>query len=30
MEEWTETSRTKGIKDEKNNYDYDFITYQRK
>jgi dihydrofolate reductase len=28
--EWEEVSNEKGIKDEKNPYDYDFIIYQRK
>lgn len=26
---WKETSREKGIKDEKNPYDYDFVIYER-
>lgn len=26
---WKETSRTKGVKDEKNNFDYDFVTYEK-
>lgn len=29
-EEWKETERYQGIKDEKNIYDYEFITYVRK
>ncbi|WP_010094544.1 dihydrofolate reductase [Ornithinibacillus scapharcae] len=29
LEEWNETSRTKGIRDEKNPYDYYFIQYDR-
>ena len=28
-EEWKETSRTKGIKNEENNLDYDFVTYEK-
>lgn len=28
-EVWNETSREKGIRDEKNNLDYDFVTYER-
>ena len=28
--EWTMTKKIAGIKDEKNVYDYDFITYIRK
>lgn len=28
-EVWKETSREKGIKDEKNNLDYEFVTYER-
>ena len=28
-EEWKETSRTTGIKNEKNNLDYDFVTYEK-
>lgn len=27
---WQETKREKGIQDEKNKYDYDFVTYERK
>ena len=27
---WTEVSREKGVKDEENNFDYDFIVYERK
>lgn len=27
---WKETSRKKGIKDEKNNLDYEFVTYERR
>ena len=27
--QWTEVSRTKGVKDEKNPYDYDFVVYER-
>ena len=27
---WKETSREKGIKNEKNNLDYEFVTYERK
>lgn len=27
---WKETKREKGIQDEKNKYDYDFVTYERK
>ena len=27
---WKETSRVKGIKNEKNNLDYEFVTYERK
>ena len=27
---WKETSREKGLKDENNNLDYYFITYERK
>jgi len=26
---WRETSRTKGIRDEQNPYDYDFVVYER-
>ena len=26
---WKETKRTKGIKNEENNLDYDFVTYER-
>lgn len=26
---WKEVERTKGIKNEKNNFDYDFVTYER-
>ena len=26
---WREISREKGIKDEKNNLDYEFVTYER-
>lgn len=29
MNEWKEVSRTKGIMDEKNRYEYDFITLER-
>ena len=29
-EEWKITDVQKGIKDEKNNLDYEFITYERK
>ncbi|WP_047985265.1 dihydrofolate reductase [Ornithinibacillus californiensis] len=29
MEEWAEVSRVKGVKDEKNPYDYYFIQYNR-
>ena len=29
-EEWKITDAQKGIKDEKNNLDYEFITYERK
>ena len=28
-EEWKETSRTTGIKDEENNLDYDIVTYEK-
>ena len=28
-EEWKETSRTTGIKNEENNLDYDFVTYEK-
>ena len=28
-EVWKETSRIKGPKDDKNNYDYDFVTYEK-
>ena len=28
--EWIETSRIKGIKDEKNKYDFDFVTFEKK
>ena len=28
-EEWKETSRTRGIKNEENNLDYDFVTYEK-
>ena len=27
---WRETSRVKGVKDEKNIYDYDFVIYEKK
>lgn len=27
---WLETSRTKGPRDEKNDYDYDYVTYERR
>jgi len=27
---WKETSRVKGMKDEKNNLDYEFVTYEKK
>lgn len=30
MLEWQEVSRVKGIRDEKNKYDYSFVTYKRK
>lgn len=29
-ETWKETSRTKGLKDENNNIDYDFVIYERR
>lgn len=29
MNNWKEIKREKGIRNEKNNYDYDFITYER-
>ena len=29
-EEWTETSREKGIKNEQNPFDYEYITYIKK
>ena len=29
-EEWKETEKIQGIKDEKNTYDYEFLTYVRK
>lgn len=29
-QEWYEVSRVKGIRDEKNKYDYSFVTYKRK
>ncbi len=29
LKEWKETNRVKGIVDEKNKYEHDFITYQR-
>ena len=28
-EEWKEVSREKGIKDEQNTFDYDFVEYER-
>ena len=28
-EKWKETSRTTGIKNEENNLDYDFVTYEK-
>lgn len=30
LTKWNEVSRVKGVKDEKNKYDYAFITYKRK
>lgn len=27
--EWREVSRERGVKDEKNPYDYDFVVYER-
>ena len=30
ISEWIETTRIKGIKDEKNNYDYDFVCFEKK
>jgi len=29
LSQWTVTSRVKGIKDDKNRYDYEFVTYER-
>lgn len=30
LDVWEETKREKGIQDEQNKFDYDFVTYERK